>query len=36
MAALCRHLQLELVRSDSSASDHFMLARKPVSTGAQP
>lgn len=36
MAALCRHLQLELVRSDSSASDHFMLARKPVSTGPQP
>lgn len=36
MAALCRHLQLDVIRSDSSPSDHFMLARKPAPTGPRP
>lgn len=36
MGTLCRHLQLEMILSDSSASDHFMLARKPELKRSQP
>lgn len=30
LIALCEHLQLEVIRFDTSTTDHFLLARKPA------